>query len=348
MERGKIIRPKTMTLEEMEADVKATEEAARAEEAARLAAQEPVTPTPAEPKAEPPKEEPPKEEAPKVEQPKEEPAPKEDSGEVELLKAKIAEMDARNAELTKRVRDEDGRNGGKLAELQTNMTRLSDQLRQLMEENRELKKAKPVEPVIPEEPDDLETSYPEIAKGMRSRTRPAMDAATRAEKSAQEAIEIAKRLEQQNQQREYDAFLNSVKQGVPNLDAINENPEFRQWCLGEDLDTGEVRQSILNRCSQTMKAGPVIKLFQKWEKEKTPATAVPVEQPKGPAKPSKEAQSEVPKSAAQPATKAKPAVDPSKRLAEIEHKCFVLGTATAEDRLEYEKLLDARERGDFK
>jgi len=335
---GRIIKPKTMTVEEMEADVKAAEEAAKKE------AEQSQQPAPEPPKQEEPTPEPPKEEEPKPDPAKEQPAPEEtkvSSAELEALKTAIAEKEARIAELTKRVRDEDGRNGGKLAELQTSVTKLGDQLRQVMEENRELRKQKPAEPVTPPEPDTLETEYPEVAKGVDKRAKPAMDAAARAEQMAKEAKEETQKLIATQRERDYAAFLTSIRTAIPKMDDYNSDPEFLAWCKSRSIGTPYARQQVLDICSQTMNPTPVIELFQQWEKEKTPVTIVPSEPAK--AKPSKEAQQEVPRSSAA-AAKAKPAVDVAKRLREIEDKIFRFGTGTAEDRLEYDRLLDAQER----
>lgn len=316
-----------MTIEEQEADVIAAELAAKAEaEGTQVVepAKEAKTPEPVKEQSEAPV------------------ATKTD--EVEPAQAVLAEKDARIAELTKRVRDEDGRRGGELNALRDQVGKLGDQLRDLMAENRLLRQAPPA-PVVPAEPDPLETEYPEVAKGMDRRAKPAMDAAARAEQLAKEAQASTQKLIENQRQRDYDGFLASVKSSVPKLDEYNHDPEFIAWCKGRSAGTPFSRQYVLDECSASMNSQPVVEIFQQWEKEKTPVAVPEQEIPKGPAKPSKEAQLEVPKSSASP-QKVK-VVNSAKRLKEIEDKVFRFGTSTADDRIEYNRLLDAQERGEL-
>lgn len=324
---GMKIQSRPMTIEEMEADAIAAE---LAEKAAAEA------PSDVKPVVEEPTPEPVKEQSPAPEQPA--------ADEVEPMKAVLAEKDARIAELTKRVRDEDGRRGGELNALRDQVGKLGDQLRDLMAENRSLRQAPPAAPVAPE-PDPLETEYPEVAKGMDRRAKPAMDAATRAEQLAKEANESTQKLMANQRQRDYDAFLGKIKSSVTKMDDYNHDPEFLAWCKQRSSGTPFSRQYVLDECSISMNPEPVIEIFQQWEKEKTAVSAPEPEIPKGPAKPSKEAQSEVPRAAA-PAAKVK-VVNSAKRLREIEDKVFRFGTSTAEDRIEYNRLLDAQERGEL-
>lgn len=320
-------KPIPKTQEQLEADAKAAEEAARAElEKAEPVAEKPV-PTPEAPVVEPVKTETP---------PEPKPVPVEvKSDEVELLKTQLAEM-------TKRVRDEDGRHGGKLAALQQDMSRVSDQLRQVLEENRELRRQKPAEPVAPPEPDPLE-GYQEVAKGVERRTKPIAETAQRAEELSKLNADKLSRMEAAQAARETAAFVDGIRSAIPKMDEHNANPDFAVWCNQEDPDTGEIRQDIFRRCMTTMKNGPAIKLYQKWERETKPVPVSQVEPaPKAPAKPSKEAQVEVPKSS-DTSTKSKTR-DLDKEVIELRDKIFRFGTATKDDRLKYEQLLDEQER----
>ena len=318
-----------MTLAEQEADVIAAEQAAKAEtegSAVVTPVEEKQTPEPAKIEQSP---------APAITTP----------SEVESLKASMAEKEARISELTKRVRDEDGRRGGELNTLRDQIGRLGDQLRDLMSENRELRGTKPAAPAVPAEPDTLETEFPDVAKGVDRRTKPAVESAARAEKTAGEVKAELERLKAEAVQAKYDGFLKSIETVVPRMTEINDDPEFKSWCLQRDPDTGIRRQSILNECSSAMDPEPVIKLFQKWEKSKITVAQPPVPEPqKGPAKPAKEDQVAVPPSSAQPG-KPKP-VNLERRIKEIEDKVFRFGTATAADRAEYDRLLDAQARGE--
>jgi hypothetical protein len=325
-------QPRPMTQEELEADAIAAEIAARAEEG--KPAPEPQAPkqTPEPQKLEPPKDAPIKESTP---------APAETpSVEIEALKSVMAEKDARIAELTKRIRDDDGKRGGELTVMRDQIAKLGDQLRDLMAENRELRHAKPAEPATPPEPDTLETEFPEVAKGVDRRTKPALDEARKASQDAKEAKEKLQRIEESQYQRDYGEFIGKVRTAVPKLDQYNADPDFIEWCKGRNPGSPYPRQATFDECRRVMDAGPVIELFQQWENMRND-TANP--QSHGPSKPSKEAQVEVPRSSAA-ATKGKPQVK-GNRIKEIEDKIFKFGTATKEDRLEYERLLDEQAQG---
>lgn len=316
-----------MTQEELEADAIAAEIAARAEEGQPVP--EPVAPkqTPEPPKSEPPKDAPIKESTPV---PAETP-----SAEIEALKSVMAEKDARIAELTKRVRDDDGKRGGELTVMRDQIARLGDQLRDLMAENRELRHAQPAEPATPPEPDTLETEFPEVAKGVDKRTKPALDEARKAAQETKANREEIERLKQSQYQRDYGEFIGKVRTAVPQLDQYNADPDFIEWCKGRNPGSPYPRQATFDECRRVMDAGPVIELFQQWEKMQNDTANPPSSKP---GKPSKEAQIEVPRSAAA-ATKGKPPVKDN-RIKEIEDKIFKFGTATKDDRLEYERLLD--------
>ena len=339
---GKILKPRVMSMEELEAEIKADEKALMETTAEPVVTPEP-TPTQEPTKAESEKGTPPKEESPKEEAPVE-PAPVvPDSSEMDTLKAQLAEKEARLTELTKRIRDEDGKRGGELSTLRNQMENLGNQLRDLISENKELRQ-NPPKPAEPQEPDPLETEYPEVAKGMDRRTRPVLEAAQRAEREAKEAKEELRKMQENQRRREYDSFLSSIKTAVPKLDEHNGNPEFLQWCLGKNPASPYTRQQVLDACSASMDSVPVVELFQQWEREKNPVTPKSTETPKGPAKPTKEAQLEVPKSSAPASTK--PKIDLAKEIKRIEDKVFkgIGGIATQADRLEYERLLDMQEK----
>jgi hypothetical protein len=330
MSREKTGKPKAMTQAELEADAIAAEIAAKAEQEGTAPVAETPVPTPEIPAAEPVK----------AETPVETPVPVEvKSDELAALKTAIAEKVARIAELTKRVRDEDGRRGGELTALRSQVENLGSQMRDIVAENRELRKVK--QPEIPPEPDTLRTEYPELADGVDKRTQPAIEAAARAEQRAKDAEERSLRVEKTQYQRDYSEFIAQIKAAIPAMDAINVNPDFEQWCRSEDPDTGEVRQVTFDRNATNMKSGPIVKLYQKWENANKSVTPS-VETPKGPAKPSIEAQVEVPKSS-DSSPKAKPkAID--NEILVLKDKIFRFGTATKDDRLRYESLLDEQER----
>jgi len=338
---GRKIQPKAMTIAEMQADVNAAEQAARAEEAAAIPAEETVTQTP---QAEPVKESTPPEPVKEVT-----PAPVNESAELDSLKAALADKDAKIAELTKRVRDEDGRNGGRLAQLQEQAVRQAEQIRQLTDEVRLSRKVE-AKPEPKPEPDALETEFPELAEGVNNRTKPAMDAAARAEQQAKEAKEQLAKMQVDQRTRDWNAFLGVVKSAVPDMDKTNVDPEFNAWLDGRNPGTSVSRRATMDDCAASLNSGPVIELFQQWNNEKKKSSAAVEPVTPTVARPSKEAQVEVPRSGAASTTTKKPSnQEAAKRLKQIEDKVLrgIGGVSTVADREEYYKLLDAQERGEF-
>jgi len=263
------------------------------------------------------------------------------TAEIEKLKAEVADRDAKLAEITKRLRDEDGKRGGELGNLRDQVEKLGAQLRELMAENRELRKPKPdVKPEPPPEPDDLEKDFPAVAEGVDKRVKKVSDGV----KTAQETAEQTRR--DVLAMREA-GFMQIVQQAVPNLDQHNKNPAFLDWCGGMIPGTRITRQQALDDAHDSFDAPRAIELIRLWEAEengkRTPDSA-PSDKPKGD-KPSKEAQVEVPKSAGpgpkQPANSGLS----KRRYRELEDKIFKWGTATKEDREEYDRLVEAEAEG---
>lgn len=322
-----------LTQEEIHAEAVAAEEAAKAEaEPQRVPVASIVVPAP-EPEA-------------KAEVP--EPAAKVEAvPEVNTLTAQIAEKEARIAELTKRVRDEDGRRGGELTGLRQQIERLGDQLTDLMAENRELRQrtlAAPVAPPAPPEPDEFETQYPDLAQGVDRRMKPIQDATSRAEAAAKEAKSELQKLRDEQRNRDFAAYRSEIKKAVPNLDEIDTDPKFNEWLDGTDDDSTLTRRQILNANTATYNHGKSAKLIQRFEQTKTNGVVAPEPQ-KGPTKPTKEAQIALPKSAGD---SPKGAAGPkASRLAELEDKLYRRGDATKEERLELGRLREAEARGEL-
>jgi hypothetical protein len=325
---------KILTQAQLDAEAKAAEEAAIAEEAGA------VTPTATEPPiANPPVVEPEPVPTPTPEPP---PAPvvvAEPSAEVEAMKAELAEKQARIDELTKRVRDEDGKRGGDLTALRTQTEKLGDQLRELMAENRELRNKPVVTPPAPApEPDTLETEYPDVAKAMENRTKPIREVATRAEEAAKITQAEIKALREER-------FFDSVRRAVPALDSHNADSAFIEWCGGRNPGSPMTRQETFNLSRTQLNPQPAIELLTQWEELKTKKVepVPPVAKPTV-AKPTKEAQVEIPSSIAPPVKKDGPKLA---RLAELEHKLYQLGTATKDDRIELDRLYEAQDSGEL-
>jgi len=322
-----------MTQEELEADAIAAEIAAKAEQEELEKAQK-------EPTLTLDKGETTEMVTPSPEPVKPEPTPVVTTPDADALKATIAENETRIADLTKRLRDEDGRRGGDLFALRTQVDNLGSQLRELMAENRELKAKQTAKPIIPKEPDELETEFPSVASGIARRTQPAIEAAARAEQIANEAKENTAKLMQDQRDRDYNSFMSEIRGKVSRFDEINRDPKFIEWCGQRVPGTPFTRQATLTDCGNTMTAQPVIELFQQWEKEnEVKVTKVDDDVTNKGKKPSKEAQVEPPKSSDSTPTATKPKAV-GNRIKELEDKIFRFGTATKEDRAELDRLYE--------
>ena len=337
---------KRLTQEEMHAAAVAAEEAAKVEQAAmdKARAEEaangthPPAPEPAaQPAAEPP--------AP-------EPVPvkaEEASSELNGLKAQVAERDAKIAELTKRVNDNDGERGGQIRELRQQVNDLGDRVKDLFEENRALKVAtvaKPAEPATPPPPDDFAEEYPDLSKGIDRRTKPIMDEAAKALAEAKKAREDMQKLREEQRVRDYNAFLGEVKKDVPNLDEINTSTEFQKWLAEQmpGMPRGYIRDKALKESAAAMDTVAVIELLQQFEQTEKKETPEPEPQ-KGPKPPSKEAQRTVPEAKG---AAAKPDNGPkAARLKQLENKLYrrIGGTITKDELTELDGLRDAEAAG---
>lgn len=319
-------QPKVMTMAEMEADAAAATFEAAAKKAPDDAKVIEVvkTTTP-----EPLNEEPP---APPQPEPVE---------ELETLKATLSEREARITEqesrineLTKRVRDEDGKRGGELTALRDQVGRLGNQLQELMAENRELRQ-KPAVPPTPPEPDSLATDYPDVAKAVDRRTDPIREEAKKAKVTAEESKQEILRLREER-------YFDTIKQAVPTLDQYigSKDPDFAKWCDTIPPGDDETRQTKLIRFQQTYNAAKTIELLKQWEALKTTAASKP-DASTGVIKPTREGQVAIPAAGSTPpppATKRR-GVDLN-RIQALKDKIMRFGTATKDDRLEYERLID--------
>lgn len=316
-------KPRAKTMEELEAEVTAEEQAIG------------KTPAiPAEPAATP---EPPP--APPAATPEPPPAP---SADVESLRQQLAQRDQEVEALRKRLRDDNGRHGGEMASLRTQVERLTDQLRQVMAD----RAAKPPETPKPPEPDELEREYPDIAKGVDARTGRALSIAEQAAKQAAEATRVTLEARQER-------FIGAVTAAVPKWREHNDDQAFAEWCDGREPGSVETRQQVFDRCARDMNPQPIIELYQKWESSKavqSPESAPTLPTPKGPQKPPLAAQMEVPQAAGGPQKPEQQAQNTMTRarIKELEDKVLRFGTGTAKDREELEALYDAEASGKIK
>jgi hypothetical protein len=333
---GRITTPKAMTTEQLEAEIKAQEKAL--EEASKESAVPEKKPTPEPEKVETKEETPPQEEVP-AEETQAEPAPEEKTpSEFELFKAKMAEQETRIVELTKRVRDDDGRRGGELSALRAKYEKAQSELEEL--------RKNPPKPAAPPEPDPLESEYPEVAKGMERRTRPVMEAALRAEQEAKAVKEELQRLRETQSQRDYASMLSTVNSVVPKREEYDNDPAFVQWCKGTNEGAVQTRQEVFQACSRTLNPTPAIQLYQQWERSKTKAEPAKVV----PAKPKKEDLVDVPRSTNSPDKTAPKKISleqANRRIKEIEKKVYGGAGATKEETAEHSRLLDAIEKGEI-
>lgn len=314
----------------MNAEADAAEAAAKAafqQEAAEAAAEPVATPAPETTKT-------------KEEQPPE-PSPEPvKNDETDALKRQLAEIQARNEELTKRVRDEDGRRGGELAELRKQNEGLSNQVRELMTEIREARKAAPAAPVPPEdEPlakydQDVKDGVRQIAK---AELKPLAEEVERAKAEAKAVRQMSEEMKQEQ-------FRARVELAVPKLSEIINSPKWEEWLKGRNPGNPYTRAQSLDAAASTYNHGIAIELLAQYEAEQNTAAAKPIEPPKGPEKPSKEAQVAVPSTANAVPSK-KPNGLTKARMAELDAKLYRFGTATKEDREEYERLCDAEALG---
>jgi DNA repair exonuclease SbcCD ATPase subunit len=326
---------KAMTIEEMEKDAKAAEEAAKAESAVSdvdVSETKPVeTSTEKQTQTDAP-----------AATPKES-----NTDEMDSVKKELAEKQARIDELTKRVRDEDGKRGGELSSLRDQVDNLGNQLKDLMAENRTLRqKPEVVVPDVPAEPDPLEAEYPDVAKAIGKRTKPIQEAAARAE-------EAAKLSQAQVAELREARFFDTVIAAVPELEKYNADSEFLAWCGEVPVADDETRQQKLNRYRASGNSRKAIELLGQWNETKTKRSSVVVEPVVEPVvkkeKPSKEAQVNVPSSSASPASPQRDSGKAKNRIAQLETKIFKLGTATKEDREELESLyIEAEKNGELR
>lgn len=330
---GEIIKRTTQTVQEMEAEI-AAEEKALAEGVqpktmhAETETKEVVTLPPEQP--------PVQEAAPQV------PESNVASEELQALKAQLSEVTAKNAELTKRIRDEDGRRGGEMGRLQNQVEALSNQLRDLIEENRKLAQSKPAstEPATPE-PEPLAGYDDEVREGVKKLVqregKVVSESVSKVEKLAEEAKHDAYMMR-------YERMMDKIKSAVPDFDEINASEDFIKWTESRIPGSTLARKATLEECAKTCRAEPVVELVNLWKSEQK-AAQVPAAEPKGPAKPSKEAQVQVSSAAASPTAPAsKPQVDTAAQIRMLEDKVYRLRNHTPEESKRLDALYEQLER----
>ena len=282
-------------------------------------------------------------------QPEQTPSPAANA-DVEALKTQLAESEARVADLTKRMRDEGGKRGGELNTLRGQVQELSDQVRTLVQENRALRTPKPSEPqppAMPDSPDPLDKYEPEVREGVDRRVKPVSEAAQKATDAASKAEKIAEEAKQEAFRLRQERMFDRIRAAVPNFTELYDKEEFQAWCKQRHAGTPYTRDEILDMCAKRCDADPVIEMCKSWEAEQKPAVAPPVE-PKGPTKPSKEAQTAIPKAANQPVVTAPPKQDKNARMKALNDRVFRFGKPLSEaeraepDELENELLVPAR------
>lgn len=320
--------PKAQTIEELEAEIKADEAAELAAmEAAKVEAEKPGS------------------ESILPEIPEEKPVVSAEQGGDEALRQQLQAANDRIAELTKRVNGEDGRRGGELNALRHQVEQLGNQLREVLADNQALKAATvktPTTPVVPDEPDYLAKEFPEIAAGVDARNNKALSLAEKAAKSAEEANKTLAEINSSRRQDAESRFFTELAGAVPNWDQVNQDPEFLAFCAERIKGTNLTRLQVLQENRGSLSALPVIEVFQDYAASKGAA----VEQPKDKReKPSLESQQTLKGAGAGSGTVTPKSTATRARLAELEKKLFIVGSASREERQEYDRLVDAEAEG---
>jgi hypothetical protein len=314
--------PRVQTIEELEAEIAADDAAELADvEAAKEA---PVTILPVIP------DEPVK------------PVVQDAGGDSEGLRQQLQAANDRIAELTKRVNGEDGRRGGELNALRHQVEQLGNQMRELAEENKALKASTPKPVTVPDEPDYLAKEFPEIAAGVDARNSKALSLAEKAAKSAEEANQSLAQIHAARRQDAEGRFFTELSGAVPNWDQVNQDPDFLAFCAERIKGTNLTRLQVLQENRGSLNAVPVIEVFQDYAASKV--GAVDTSKPKR-EKPSLESQQTLPGAGAGSGGTTPKSTATRARLKELETKLYVVGSASKEERLEYDRLVDAEAEG---
>lgn len=265
------------------------------------------------------------------------PAPTEETpasqpSELDVLKQEMAAKQAKIDELTKRMRDDAGRYGGELSEL-----------RRMIAEMKEMRAATPTAPSTPAEPEPLADYDENVREGVKKIAKAETKAVM--EELAKTKAEIAAAREEAVKAN-FDRYIDRVVTAVPSAKDLNEDPAFNAWLDSTKAGTGRrTLREELNECNAERDHDTAIAILRRYESEHPKAAAKPVETPRGPVKPSKEAQVAVPNAAGDTAQK-KTAGPSRARMTLLEGK-INNNTATKAEGEEYDRLVDAETRGEL-
>jgi len=254
---------------------------------------------------------------------------------LDALKQEMTSKQAKIDELTKRIRDDAGRYGGELSEL-----------RRMIAELKEMRSATPAASPTPveTEPEPLADYDENVREGVRKIVKAETKAVI--EDLAKTKAEIAAEREE-SAKAEFVRYVDRVKADAPAASELNNDPSFNAWLDSTKAGTGRrtLRQE-LDECNAMRDHETAVAIIRRYESEHPKAAATPIETPRGPVKPSKEAQVAVPSAAG--------AIPPQKqsgltmaRLKLLEGKTLN-NTATKEEYAEFERLSDAADRGELK
>jgi hypothetical protein len=234
----------------------------------------------------------------------------------------MAEKDAKIAELTKRIMDADGRRGGELSELRRQNEALSTKLEAMLAKLEKVQSPgatpAPAEPEVEPLADYDAAVKDGIRQLARREMKPISDALeqTKAElaKAKTEIAEAAKG----SYETAFRIMEEKIEQAVPKFREYNVDPKFVEW-LKQNFYT-----DVLNDAAAKLDLARATTIFRKYDAEQktSPATETPVETPRGPVKPSKEAQVAVPAAGASPPVTPSPIVNINARVAELEKKLY--------------------------
>jgi len=270
--------------------------------------------------------------APEPQEPEQTPAPQ--PQELDVLKQEMAAKQAKIDELTKRMRDDAGRYGGELSELKRMIAELKE-----MRAATPAASSAPVEP----EPEPLADYDENVREGVRKIAKAEIKAVT--EELAKTKAEIAAERER-SVQSDFARYVERVKAEAPAASELNNDPTFNEWLDSTKAGTGRrtLRQE-LDECNTVRDHETAIAIVRRYESEHPKAAATPVETPRGPVKPSKEAQVAVPSAAG--ATPPRQTGPTMARLKHLEAKTLN-NTATKDEYDEFYRLSDAADRGELK
>jgi hypothetical protein len=186
------------------------------------------------------------------------PDPQANSAAMDELKAKLAASESRQADLQARLDRQSGEFGGNLDKLRNQLKEISDAYASLKGQYDALL-AKPQQaPAAPAKvvSDDLRAAFPEAADAIEQTIAALKAQVAEVAKVGEEGRSKADRAAQSAMQLAEARFSEKLYGAVPDFDALNLTPEWKQYVMNTAKD-GEVLVNRLNSAWGT-DAGPII------------------------------------------------------------------------------------------